>query len=230
MVGEKPRAVVLLSGGIDSATTLAVAASQDFECYALTVDYGQRHATEVASARAVAKALGATRHLVLRIDMREIGASALTDDLEVPKGRGDDEIGVEIPITYVPARNAVLLSLALAWAEALEATDIFIGANAVDYSGYPDCRPEFIESFEETARLATKCGVEGRGIGIKAPLIDMTKSETILLGASLGVDYSLTHSCYDPPGEGIACGSCDSCILRKRGFAGAGIPDPTKYA
>lgn len=222
------RAVVLLSGGLDSATTLAVARSEGLRCYAMTFEYGQRHAVELQAAAAVAEALGVEQHLVLRIDLTAIAASALTGTGVVPTGRDADAIGRGVPSTYVPARNTIFLSCALAWAESLGARTIFIGANAVDYSGYPDCRPEFIESFERLANLATRCGVEGMRISVRAPLISLSKAEIIRLGASLGVDYSLTHSCYDPA-EGLACGECDSCTLRLRGFAEAGITDPLGY-
>jgi len=228
--GRGDRAVVLLSGGIDSSTTLAVAVNDGFETYALSFDYGQRHRCELDAATSVAKHLGAKRHLVLAFDLTRIGGSALTAELEVPKDRTPGEIGAGVPVTYVPARNTIFLSFALAWAESLGAFDVFIGANAVDYSGYPDCRPEFIEAFEEMAALATRCGVGGHRVRIKAPLIDMSKAEIIRLGARLGVDYSLTRSCYDPTAEGLACGSCDSCLLRKKGFAESGIEDPTGYS
>ncbi|MCX7847966.1 MAG: 7-cyano-7-deazaguanine synthase QueC [bacterium] len=221
-----PRAVVLLSGGIDSATTLAVARSSGFACYALTVNYGQRHRVEIEAARRVAAALGVTAHKVVELDMRWIGGSALTADIEVPK----TGLGEGIPVTYVPARNTVLLSLALGWAEVLGARDIFIGANAVDYSGYPDCRPAFIAAFEALANVATKMGVEGQKISIHAPLLRMSKAEIIRTGAVLGVEYGLTISCYDPTEEGRACGGCDACRLRRKGFAEAGVADPTSYA
>jgi 7-cyano-7-deazaguanine synthase len=222
-----PKAVVLLSGGLDSATALAVAIKEGFDAFALSFFYGQRHQVELEAASRVAKALGASRHLVLNLDMRPIGGSALTGSLAVPKNRPVDELSEGIPVTYVPARNTVFLSYALAWAEVLESFDIFIGVNALDYSGYPDCRPEFVRSFEQTANLATKACVEGRGaVKIHAPLISLTKAQIIRLGLSLGVDYSITHSCYDPLPGGKACGHCDSCILRSRGFAGAGLADP----
>ena len=218
-----------MSGGIDSATTLAVALKEGFECYALSFDYGQRHFRELEVAREVAEKLGAREHLVIQLDLRRIGGSALTDDIPVPKGRSDGDIGAGIPVTYVPARNTIFLSIALAWAEAIGAGEIFIGANTLDYSGYPDCRPEFLEAFEKMASLATRCGVEGEGIKIRAPLIEFSKSEIIRLGHDLGVDFSMTHSCYDPTDDGLACGECDSCIIRKKGFAGAGLEDPARY-
>jgi 7-cyano-7-deazaguanine synthase len=225
------RAVVLLSGGLDSATTLAVARAEGFECYALSFDYGQRHAREIESARRVAAALGAKEHLVLRLDMRVIGGSALTADIPVPKGRSGEAIGLGIPVTYVPARNTIFLSHALAWAEVLESQDIFIGVNAQDYSGYPDCRPEYIEAFERMARLATKAGVEGTSrLEIHAPLMRMTKGEIVARGAALGVDFALTWSCYEPEPDGRACGRCDSCLLRRKGFAEAGLRDPVPTA
>jgi 7-cyano-7-deazaguanine synthase len=228
---ERERAVVLLSGGIDSSTALALARRQKYEAFALTVDYGQRHRYELAAARRIAESLGAAGHLTVTVDLRAFGGSALTDDLAVPKGREAARVSSEIPVTYVPARNTVFLSLALAWTEVLHAGDIFIGANAVDYSGYPDCRPEYLEQFERVANLATKAGVEGRvHFRIHAPLLRMTKAQIIRTGVDAGVDFSLTHSCYDPATGGLACGSCDSCILRRRGFQEAGIPDPTRYA
>jgi 7-cyano-7-deazaguanine synthase len=223
------KAVVLLSGGIDSATTLALAVEEGFESYALSFDYGQRHAIELEAAKALAGELGANRHLVIHLELDKFGGSALTDDIVIPKGRSEDEIGVGIPLTYVPARNTIFLSFALAWAEVIVAAEIFIGATARDYSGYPDCRPEYIEAFQRMADLATRCGVEGEGVRIRAPLIEFSKSEIIKLGRDLGVDFSLTHSCYETTDEGLACGQCDSCVIRKRGFAGAGIEDPTRY-
>lgn len=223
-------AVCLLSGGLDSATTLACARRDGFQTYALTFDYGQRHRVELDAAARVARQMGATEHRVFRIDLRAFGGSALTADIEVPKDRHAAQIPSEIPVTYVPARNTVFLSIALAWAEVLDSSDIYIGVNAVDYSGYPDCRPEFIRAFEQMANLATKAGVEGRQrLRIHTPLIQLSKAEIIRLGLELGVDYSLTHSCYDPV-EGLACGHCDSCLLRKAGFAEAGVPDPLRYA
>lgn len=225
-----PRAVVLLSGGLDSATTLAMARSEGYECFAMSFDYGQRHRFELEAARQVAKALGVTQSIVVPIDLRTFGGSALTSDIAVPKDRPADEMTVGIPITYVPARNTVFLSLALGWAEVLGAFDIFIGVNAVDYSGYPDCRPEFIAAFESLANLATKAGVEGTGrFRVHTPLIHLTKAEIIRQGIALGVDYGLTHSCYDPDEHGRSCGHCDSCQLRRKGFDEAGIPDPTRY-
>jgi 7-cyano-7-deazaguanine synthase len=219
------RAVVLLSGGLDSYTAAAIAKSEGFELYALTIAYGQRHGREVESARQVARALASARHLELPLDLRAIGGSALTSDAPVPRGRNLDSS--EIPSTYVPARNTIFLSLALAWAEVLEAFDIVIGVNALDYSGYPDCRPEFIRAFETLATLATRTGVEGGApFRIHAPLIELTKAEIIRRGIALGLDYGLTHSCYDPGPDGEACGSCDSCVLRAKGFAEAGVPDP----
>lgn len=227
---NQPRAVVLLSGGLDSAAVLAIARSRGFDCIALTIDYGQRHHCELEAARRVARQVGADRHIIAPIDLRLFGGSALTDDIAVPKDRTDGELAAGIPITYVPARNLVLLSLAVACAEANGATDVFVGVNAVDYSGYPDCRPEFIESFRQASRLATKAGVEGQGIELHAPLIDLSKAQIIQLGVGLGVDFSLTHSCYDPAPDGGACGHCDSCVLRYRGFREAGVADPTRYA
>jgi 7-cyano-7-deazaguanine synthase len=230
-MSEAEKAVVLLSGGLDSATTLAMARRRGFRAFAMSFRYGQRHAIELKSAARVARALGAEQHLVLDIDLRAIGGSALTDSLEVPKQRSPDEMTAGIPITYVPARNTIFLSFALAWAEVLEAEDIFIGVNALDYSGYPDCRPEYIEAFERMANLATKAGVEGRlRLKIHTPLIAMTKAQIIKTGLELGVDYSLTHSCYDPTAEGLACGKCDSCLLRLKGFAETGARDPLNYA
>ncbi len=225
------KAIVLVSGGIDSTTTLALAMQQDFEAYALSFDYGQRHKCELEAAKRVVAHLGASGHVVARIDLRAFGGSALTDEIEVPKWRDVRGMASEIPVTYVPARNTIFLSVALGWCEVLAAQDIFIGANAVDYSGYPDCRPQFLEAFERMANLATKAGVEGTAsYRIHAPLLRMTKAEIIRTGVQAGVDYSLTHSCYDPSPEGLACGACDSCILRLRGFAEAGIPDPARYA
>jgi 7-cyano-7-deazaguanine synthase len=224
------RAVVLLSGGLDSATALAVALAEAYECFALSFDYGQRHARELESAAKIATALGAHQHLTLRLDLRAIGGSALTGDIAVPKGRSDAAIGDGIPVTYVPARNSIFLSHALAWAEVLEAEDIFIGVNVFDYSGYPDCRPEFIEAFEHLARLATKAGVEGARFRIQAPLIGMSKADIIRAGTDLKLDFSLTVSCYQAAPDGAACGKCDSCRLRAAGFAAACVPDPTRYA
>ena len=228
---EKRKAVVLLSGGLDSTTALAIAIAEGYTVYAMSFRYGQRHAVELESARRVAAAMGIARHLVVDIDLRAIGGSALTDEIEVPKARSSAEMSAEIPVTYVPARNTIFLSFALGWAEVLGAADIFIGVNALDYSGYPDCRPEYIEAFERMANLATKAGVEGRlRLKIHTPLIAMTKAEIIRRGLELGVDYALTHSCYDPTADGLACGRCDSCLLRQKGFAEAGAPDPLVYA
>lgn len=226
---ESPRAVVLVSGGLDSATTLAVCRREGFAAYALSFRYGQRHAAELEAAARVAAALGAVEHAVIEIDLRRFGGSALTDAIDVPKDRPPEEMSEGIPITYVPARNTVLLSYALAWAEVLGAQDIFIGVTAIDFSGYPDCRPEYIEAYERMANLATKAGVEGGRLTIHTPLIDRSKAEIIRLGRDLGVDYSITVSCYDPSADGGACGRCDSCLLRRKGFAEAGIADPTRY-
>ncbi len=221
------RAVVLLSGGLDSTTVLAIARAEGFRCYALSFDYGQRHEVELDAARRVAAAAGVERHIVARIDLREFGGSALTSAVDVPRGRSSEEMGDGIPITYVPARNTIFLSFALAWAETLEASDVFIGVNALDYSGYPDCRPEYITAFETMANLATKAGVEGRvRTRIHTPLISLSKADIICRGVDLGVDYALTHSCYDPDTSGSPCGACDSCLLRAKGFAEAGLPDP----
>ena len=222
--------VVLLSGGLDSTTTLAYAKSEGYTCHALTFRYGQRHEAEVAAARRVAQALASAEHIVVDIDLRLFGGSALTADIPVPKGRGQDEIGEGIPVTYVPARNTIFLSFALAWAETLGCNDIFIGVNALDYSGYPDCRPEFIEAFEKMANLATKAGVEGtQRLRIQTPLMRLSKAEIIQLGTRLGVDYAITLSCYDPTPDGAACGVCDACQLRLRGFAANGVSDPAAY-
>ncbi len=224
------KAVVLLSGGLDSTTTLAIAHDEGYDTYAMSFRYGQRHTVELQCAENVAKVMGVKQHIVVDIDLRTFGKSALTADIEVPKNRSDAEMGNGIPITYVPARNTIFLSYALAYAEVLGADTIFIGANAIDYSGYPDCRPEYIDAYQVMANLATQTGVEGKTkLTIRAPLIDKTKAEIIQIGAALGVDYSLTLSCYDPDTEGRACGGCDSCLLRKRGFKEAGIPDPTHY-
>jgi len=222
----KKKAVILLSGGLDSSTVLASAKSKGFDCYALTVNYGQRHTVEIERAEKVADFFEVKLHKVVNLDLRWIGGSALTSKIDVPKNRKEDK---NIPVTYVPARNTIMLSLALGWAEVLGAHDIFIGVNAVDYSGYPDCRPKFIKSFEETANLATREGIEGRKFRIHAPLIEMSKAEIIKKGTELGVDYSLTISCYDPDEEGKACGECDACKLRREGFLQAIIPDPTNY-
>jgi 7-cyano-7-deazaguanine synthase len=226
------KAVVLLSGGIDSTTALAVAKAEGFEPYALSFRYGQRHKVELESAARVAKAMGVTEYVVADIDLRRFGGSALTSDIAVPKDRSVDEMAQGIPITYVPARNTIFLSFALGWAEVLETNDIVIGVNALDYSGYPDCRPEYIAAYERMANLATKAGVEGRqALKIHTPLINLTKAEIIRKGTALGVDYALTSSCYDPGEDGRPCGQCDSCQLRAKGFAEAGIPDPllTKF-
>ncbi len=226
---ETSTAVVLLSGGVDSTTTLALAQSQRFEVCALTVRYGQRHEAEIEAARRVAAALGVARHVVVAFDLRAFGGSALTDDIAVPKDRAPEEMGKQIPVTYVPARNTIFLSFALAWAETLGSSDIFIGVTALDYAGYPDCRPEYIVAFQRMADLATKAGVEGRQrLTIHTPLIHMTKAEIIRAGLALGVDYGLTLSCYDPAPAG-ACGRCDSCVLRLKGFAEAGVRDPIRY-
>ncbi|MBN2022672.1 MAG: 7-cyano-7-deazaguanine synthase QueC [Pirellulales bacterium] len=226
MTHEKP-AVILLSGGLDSATTAAVARAEGFALYALSIDYGQRHRFELTAAARVAQAIGARQHVTLSIDLARFGGSALTGAIAVPKDRAPAEMDREIPVTYVPARNTVFLSLALAWAEALRAADLFLGVNAVDYSGYPDCRPEYIQAFEALANLATKAGVEHAiEFRIHTPLIHMTKAQIIRLGAELGVDFSLTHSCYDPASTGCPCGRCDACQLRRRGFAEAGLVDP----
>jgi 7-cyano-7-deazaguanine synthase len=224
------KAVVLLSGGIDSATTLAFAGSEGYDVYALTLDYGQRHALEIEAAKKVAKSASVKEHKIIAIDLRAIGGSALTGDAEVPKSDDAARIPAGIPITYVPGRNTIFLSLALAWAEAIGAADVFIGVTAVDYSGYPDCRPEYIKAFQKLADLATKTGVEGKPIRIRAPFVNTPKSEIIVRGLALGVDYSLTHSCYDPTNDGKACGKCDSCLFRKRAFAQAGTKDPAVYA
>ncbi len=224
------RAVALLSGGLDSTTTLAIGIANGYEVYALSFDYGQRHKIEIDAARRVAKSLGAKEHRVAKIDMRIFGGSALTGDIDVPKKRSKTEIGHGIPITYVPGRNTIFLSYALALAETIGSTDIFIGANAIDYSGYPDCRPEFIAAFETLANLGTKAGVEGAGFCIHTPLIKFSKAEIIRKALELGVDLSLTHSCYDPSPEGLACGECDSCLLRLKGFREAGVEDPIHYA
>jgi 7-cyano-7-deazaguanine synthase len=226
----QPKAVVLLSGGVDSTTAAALTAREGFALYALTLAYGQRHAVEIEAARRVARALGVVRHEVLTIDLRAFGGSALTADIAVPKDRTLQAMTADIPVTYVPARNTIFLSFALAWAEVLEANDIVIGVNVYDYSGYPDCRPEFIEAFERMAGLATKAGVEGRQrLRIRTPLIRLTKAEIIRAGITAGVDYALTLSCYDPAPDGAACGRCDACALRRKGFGEADVPDPTRY-
>ena len=224
------KAVILLSGGLDSTTALAIAYSEGYECYAVSFRYGQRHSAELEACKKIAPTFDFKKHLIIDIDLGKIGGSALTDlDIDVPKNRDESQM-TDIPVTYVPARNTIFLSYALAWAEVLDASAIFIGVNHLDYSGYPDCRPEFIQSFENTANLATKAGVSGQKIEIKAPLINMTKAQIIQRGTELGVDYSITHSCYSPDDQGLACGQCDSCILRKRGFEQAEVPDPTRYA
>lgn len=225
-----PHAVVLLSGGLDSATVLAIARRDGFACHALSIDYGQRHRFELDCAARLAVALGAVDHKTVGVDLRAFGGSALTADIAVPTHENVGEIGAEIPVTYVPARNLVFLSLAIAYAETLGALDIFIGVNAVDYSGYPDCRPEFVQAFEVVANVATRAGVEGQRVRINTPIIRTSKAEIIRTGVSLGVDYGLTTSCYNPPGELLACGHCDSCLLRQQGFEQAGVADPTRYA
>jgi len=225
------RAVVLLSGGLDSTTTLAIARAEGYEVHALTFRYGQRHAVEVAAAQRIAAYFGVTRHVIVPIDLRVLGGSALTSDAAVPKDRSPEAMAHGIPITYVPARNTIFLSFALAFAEVLDTGHIFLGVNVLDYSGYPDCRPEYIAAFERMANLATKAGVEGRQrLTIHTPLIQMTKAQIIARGQALGVDYSLTSSCYDPAPDGAACGRCDSCLLRLKGFAEAGVRDPIHYA
>lgn len=227
----RPKAVCLVSGGLDSSTALAWARREGFDCYALSFDYGQRHRIELEAARRIANALGAIEHLVVRIDLGGIGGSALTADIPVPKRRSLEEMGAGIPVTYVPARNTIFLAVALGWAEVLGAADLVIGVNALDYSGYPDCRPEFIEAFERLANLATKAGVEGRlRLKVHTPLIHLTKAGIIRLAAELGVDFRLTHSCYDPRPDGRPCGACDSCLLRRKGFAEAGLADPLEAA
>jgi len=222
-------AVVLLSGGIDSTTTLAIALADGYDAYALSFDYGQRHQIETQAARRVAQSLGAKEHRVAKIDLRVFGGSALTGEIDVPKQRSKTEIADGIPVTYVPARNTIFLAYALAWAEVIQAADIFLGVNAIDYSGYPDCRPEFIEAFQTLANVGTKAGVEGRLLQIHTPLIKFSKAEIIRKAVELGVDLSLTHSCYDPSPEGFACGECDSCLLRLKGFREAGMKDPIRY-
>jgi 7-cyano-7-deazaguanine synthase len=225
------RAVVLASGGVDSTTCMAIAMSEGYEVYALSFDYGQRHRYELRCAANAAERMGAAGHKVIEVDLRAFGGSSLTDEMEVPKDTPEAEIGAEIPSTYVPARNTVFLSLALAWAEVLGAEDIFIGVNALDYSGYPDCRPEYIAAFEKMANLATKAGVEGTAvIRIRTPLIQMSKADIIRKGVELGVDFARTHSCYDPDEQGRSCGRCDSCLLRLKGFRDAGIEDPAPYS
>ena len=229
-MGDGPKAVVLLSGGLDSATALAVARTDGYAPHALSFRYGQRHAVELEAADRVARAIGAVQHVVADIDLRVFGGSALTDDIAVPKSRSLDELCDSIPVTYVPARNTIFLSFALAWAETLGASDIYIGVNALDYSGYPDCRPEYIAAYERMANLATRDGVEGASYRIHTPLIELSKADIIRLGLSVGVDYALTHSCYDPDRAGRPCGACDSCLLRAKGFAEVGIADPALRA
>jgi 7-cyano-7-deazaguanine synthase len=227
---DEKRAVVLLSGGLDSATVLAIARGEGYGCYALSFAYGQRHAWELTAAKRVAAVMSAREHRVVAIDLRAFGGSALTDEIEVPKGRTLEEMAEGIPVTYVPARNTIFLSFALAWAEVLGASDVFLGVNALDYSGYPDCRPEYIEAFERMANLATKAGVEGRQrLKIHTPLIALTKAQIIAKGMALGVDYGLTSSCYDPFPDGQPCGECDSCLLRQKGFRENGTEDPLRY-
>ncbi|MBW2607696.1 MAG: 7-cyano-7-deazaguanine synthase QueC [Deltaproteobacteria bacterium] len=229
MTTEK-KAVILSSGGLDSTTVMAIAKNEGYLIYSLSFSYGQRNFIELEAAGKVAEIIGVEKHLVINLDLDKIGGSALTDSIDVPKNRDEEAISADIPATYVPARNTIFLSYALAWAEVIKSSDIFIGVNAIDYSGYPDCRPEYIEAFEKMANLATKAGVEGlTRIKINTPLLNMSKARIIKKGIELGVDYSLTHSCYDPNPEGIACGRCDSCILRKKGFKEAGVKDPTKY-
>jgi len=229
-MSKKSKAVVLLSGGLDSSTTLAIAKRQGFEVHALTFRYGQKHQIEIEAAKRVARAMAVAQHVIVDIDLRVFGGSALTDNIEVPKNRAESEMSEGIPVTYVPARNTIFLSFALAWAEVLKAGDIFIGVNAIDYSGYPDCRPEYIAAYQKMANLATKTGVEGKTqLKILTPLIHLSKSEIIRTGIDLGVDYSLTTTCYDPTPDGTACGQCDACILRLKGFADAGVTDPIRY-
>jgi 7-cyano-7-deazaguanine synthase len=229
-MNESKKAIVLSSGGIDSTTAMAIAKNEGYSLFSLTFFYGQRHAVEMGAAESVAEFFNVSEHLVINIDLRKIGGSALTDDIDVPKKGEDGLMAAEIPVTYVPARNTIFLAYSLAWAEVIDSSDIFIGVNAVDYSGYPDCRPEYIKAFEQMANLATKAGVEGKtGISVKTPLINMTEAQIIGRGVELGVDYSITHSCYDPSPEGLACGNCDSCLIRKRGFQEAGVDDPTRY-
>jgi 7-cyano-7-deazaguanine synthase len=230
MIKSNLKAVILLSGGVDSATTLAIAQNMGFDIHALSFRYGQRHVVELEAAMRIARSSSVAEHLMIDIDLRKIGGSALTADIAVPKNRAVKQMGKEIPVTYVPARNTIFLSYALAWAEVIDACDIFIGVNALDYSGYPDCRPEYIVAYEKMANLATKAGVEGgQKLKIHTPLIQMNKSQIIQKGIELGVNYSLTHSCYDPSASGEACGECDSCLLRLKGFRDAGLKDPVKY-
>lgn len=226
---RRKKAVILLSGGLDSTTVLAIARSRGFQCYCLSFRYGQKQNIELERAAAIARNMEAAEHLILRLDLGTIGGSALTSDIEVPKDRRIEDMETDIPVTYVPARNIIFLSHALAWAEVIGAADIFLGINAVDYSGYPDCRPEFLKAFEQTANLGTKEGCTGKSFTLHAPLIALNKKEIIEVGRQLGVDYSMTHSCYDPV-DGLACGHCDACILRLRGFAEAGLKDPASYA
>jgi 7-cyano-7-deazaguanine synthase len=227
---NKPKAVVLLSGGLDSTTTLAIALDEGYDAYALTFRYGQRHEGEIEAAKRVAARFGVSAHKICPIDLRIFGGSALTDEIDVPKGRSISDIGEGIPITYVPARNTIFLSFALAWAERLEANDLFLGVNAIDYSGYPDCRPEFIKAYEAMANLATKAGVEGRQrLRIHTPLIKLSKADIIKRGLALGVEYGMTLTCYDPSPDGAACGQCDACLLRLKGFSESGVPDPAPY-
>ena len=229
-MSEPKNAVILTSGGLDSTTVLAIAREQGYRLYSLSFNYGQRHDFELEAADAVSRSMGVIQHLVLNIDLGQIGGSALTDDIAVPKARSLEAMEAEIPVTYVPARNTIFLSYALAWAEVLPATDIFIGVNAVDYSGYPDCRPEFIAAYQTMANLATKAGVTGEAsMAIHTPLMTLSKAEIITRGIALGVDYGMTHSCYDPDGQGRSCGACDSCLLRHQGFVAAGVEDPTPY-
>ena len=224
------KAVVLSSGGIDSTTAMAIAKHEGYKIYSLSFFYGQRHAFELEAAQKVANAIGITEHHVINIDLKKIGGSSLTDDIDVPKDRDEQKMTREIPVTYVPARNTIFLSFALAWAEVLKSSDIFIGVNAIDYSGYPDCRPEYVDAFERMANLATRAGVEGDiKIRIRTPLIRLTKAQIIQKGIDLGVDFALTHSCYDPSPQGFACGKCDSCFLRRKGFKEAGVTDPARY-
>ena len=224
------KAVVLSSGGLDSTTVMAIVKNEGYAIYSLSFSYGQRHKIELEAAKKVADKIGVEKHLVINLDLNKIRGSALTDSIDVPKNRDEEPVCADIPVTYVPARNTIFLSYALAWAEVIGSSDIFIGVNAIDYSGYPDCRPEYIDAFEKMANLATKAGVEGlTRIKINTPLLNMSKAQIIKKGIELSVDYSLTHSCYDPNPEGLACGRCDSCILRKRGFKEAGVKDSTKY-
>ncbi|NQT26403.1 7-cyano-7-deazaguanine synthase QueC [candidate division KSB1 bacterium] len=226
---DTKKAVVLLSGGIDSTTVLAIAKSEGYTCYAMSFDYGQRHKSELEAANVIAQIMEAETHIIQKLDLRIIGGSALISETEVPKDRSESEMSDSIPVTYVPARNTIFLSHALGWAEVLNANDIFIGVNALDYSGYPDCRPEYIKAFERMANLATRAGVEGQHLNIRTPLIELTKAQIIQKGLELGVDYNMTRSCYDPDSAGLACGHCDSCQLRRKGFHEAGVPDPTLY-